>query len=361
MPTQGNVWICDNILDVLPVRDASYNLTSGNIVIRCEALNSVLIEGNVIGFNGPSAWTPTWSNDAIDAPGCNWVNITNNQIQWATDGIGVNNAIDASVSGNIVYNCIGEAISSFASGGSGVSYFNVTGNIIIGVPPSAIVAAKGPMLFAIRATSAVSPLSQYVSIVGNICYGPFADGAIDGNAANATISDNQIDCQGTASGGPYPGVGITIKQNDCTVNGNTIRNQHGSASAAAIRMNASLSGLVIQGNNIDATNTTPIQFGGTFPSGSLISDNFGIVTYGTISQPSVPANSVTFANPFPFNCTVYLRSAGATIGSVVVDGITTGYSSTLNGVAVCPISVKCGGVITLNYSAGTPAWVWIPE
>ncbi len=296
-PTQGNVWIRNNIIDVMPKRDMvppspTYALTSGNIAIRCEALDAVFIDSNVIGFNGRTAapaWIPTWSNDAIDVPGCNYATITNNQIQWATDGIGLNNSVNAIVSGNIISNCIGEGISSFAPSVSGVSYLTIVGNIVSAVPSDKIVLQLGTMIFAIRSTSNNGPTSQYVTITGNICYGPFTDGAIDGNSANTTISDNQIDCQGTIGATHYPGLGISIKQNSCTVTGNTIRNQYGSTNAAAILIFTSMAGtgllgIVVQGNNIDGSNTTPIQFQSNLnPQTGLISENFGIVTYATIA------------------------------------------------------------------------------
>jgi Pectate lyase superfamily protein len=359
---QGNVWIRDNILDILPTRALAqpHELLSGNIVIRCQALNSVTIEGNVIGANGPSSWIPTWSNDAIDCPTCSQVVVRRNLIQWATDGVGSNNSSDAIVVDNIVQNCIGDGISSFASEGSGVSYYTVARNVIISAfnPPLGL----GPMAFALRAVSAnQDDPSPYVTYSDNICFGPFRGGAIDVEVSNATVCGNQIDCQGNATGGPYNSSGIVIKESACTVRFNTIRNQTGTSGAAAIVISGSpLKGLVVTGNNIDDSNVTPINIT-TLPQESLIVDNSGISTYGTIIQPSVTVNA-PFSNPFPFDCSVYLTPGSAPIMSVSVDGVLTSYSSTLNGTAMCPFKVKQDGSIDVQIGSGSsPSWAWIPD
>jgi len=53
--------------------------------------------------------------------------------------------------------------------------------------------------------------------------------------------------------------------------------------------------------------------------------------------------------------------ANELVHSVTIDGLATGYTSTLNGGAVCPFRVKNGGSITVAYATGTPLWVWIPD
>jgi hypothetical protein len=346
-PPQGNVRILNNTIDVLPTRSGG-SIQSGELSIRVERLSGVLIDGNIIGFNPPLSWTPTWSNDGIDVPSCDNVSVTNNMIQWCTDGVGTNNSINVTVAGNVVTNCVGEGISSFATQGSGSSQYLVERNVIYAVQPFySTYQGYQTSPAGIRCTT---PASNDI-ISNNTLIGPFGSAAIDLEAAQGSCSGNVIDLQGTATGGPYTSNGIKIAATDLTVTNNTIRNGQGTTSAAINLVSATaLNNLVITSNNVYNCQTSFLTSAG-LPSNSRISGNLGINPYGPLGSLTVPvpASGSVLHNPYPFDCTVYV--SGGTSVTVQVGGISTFLSSG-------SFSVPVNETITLLYSA-TPTWVWV--
>jgi hypothetical protein len=67
-----------------------------------------------------------------------------------------------------------------------------------------------------------------------------------------------------------------------------------------------------------------------------------------LASPAVPASNVPLANPFGFDCTVYV--SGRNVTDVAIDGVSTGLKSGMYSVPRC-------GTITLSYSS-PPTWKW---
>ena len=72
------------------------------------------------------------------------------------------------------------------------------------------------------------------------------------------------------------------------------------------------------------------------------------------SPPAVPLTTVVVTNPYPYDCTVYVIAAGATITVVAVGGVTT-------GLIAGTFRVPVGRTIALTFTGGPPTWQWIPD
>jgi parallel beta-helix repeat protein len=356
---QTNAWIEDNIIDLLPKRTEGV-LTSGNYGVRAQGVAGITINANLIGCNNGA--NIQWSNDGVHLTRCENVVVTDNQIEYAQNGIACAGSLQVDLSNNTVLNCIGTGVAAYGPELAGSTYVTISSNLIASPTPTIVPPTLAPYGIQVSVDSGGAlPPAQYVTVAGNICTGPYTEGAILCNALNSTVADNQVDCMSPYESVSYPSFGISIGQDNSTVCSNTIRQQSGTGTGiAALSVPNAVTGIVIQGNNIDSSSTTPL-FLSSLPTQSLICENAGISSYGTISQPLMTVNS-SFENPFPFNCTVYLTAAGATIPSVSVNNIVTGYTSALNGNAVCAFQVKCAGTIHIA-STGifSPTWTWVPQ
>jgi hypothetical protein len=67
-----------------------------------------------------------------------------------------------------------------------------------------------------------------------------------------------------------------------------------------------------------------------------------------LTAPGIPPSGKALANPFGFDCTVYV--SGRNLNDVAIDGVSTGLKSGMYSVPRC-------GTITLTYSS-PPTWKW---
>ena len=67
-----------------------------------------------------------------------------------------------------------------------------------------------------------------------------------------------------------------------------------------------------------------------------------------LSAPAIPSSGQPFANPFGFDCTVYV--SGRNLNDVAIDGVSTGLKAGMYSVPRC-------ATITLTYSS-VPTWKW---
>lgn len=80
-------------------------------------------------------------------------------------------------------------------------------------------------------------------------------------------------------------------------------------------------------------------------------DTRGFNPAGPLAAPAVPATTVALANPFPYDCTVFV--AGGTVTVIAVGGTATGLTSG-------SIRVPAGQTITLTYTVA-PTWTWFGD
>jgi hypothetical protein len=69
---------------------------------------------------------------------------------------------------------------------------------------------------------------------------------------------------------------------------------------------------------------------------------------GVLTAPASPASGKALANPFGFDCTVYV--SGRNLNDVAINGVSTGLKSGMYSVPRC-------ATITLSYSS-PPTWKW---
>ena len=67
-----------------------------------------------------------------------------------------------------------------------------------------------------------------------------------------------------------------------------------------------------------------------------------------LAAPGIPPSGQQFANPFGFDCTVYV--SGTHVNDVAIGGVSTGVKSGMLSVPRC-------ATITLSYSS-PPTWKW---
>jgi hypothetical protein len=67
-----------------------------------------------------------------------------------------------------------------------------------------------------------------------------------------------------------------------------------------------------------------------------------------LTAPAIPASGRPFANPFGFDCTVYV--SGRNLNDVAIDGVSTGLKAGMYSLPTC-------ATITLTYSS-PPSWKW---
>ena len=91
------------------------------------------------------------------------------------------------------------------------------------------------------------------------------------------------------------------------------------------------------------------QFGGSIPQ--LARGNNGYNPTGPQTAPAIPASGTALANPFPFDCTVYVTAG--TVTAIAVGGTATGLTSG-------SVFIPAGETITLTYTVA-PTWVWIGD
>lgn len=105
---------------------------------------------------------------------------------------------------------------------------------------------------------------------------------------------------------------------------------------------ASVTQTTIKGRPVTAGNGS----GEVWYNGALV----GLNTFAPGAAVPVPATTVAFTNPFPFDAMVYITAG--TVTAVALDG-TTVFTAT-----PCGVTVRQGGTITLTYTVA-PTWKWI--
>jgi parallel beta-helix repeat protein len=335
---RGNIRILNNTIDILPTRSGGGTPTSGNLNIRMYALNVVLIQGNVIGFNIPASeltYMQTWSNDGIDVPGCSEVTITGNMMTFVADGIGLAGASNCLVSNNFVNNFIGVGVATFADTDTGfaVDQLIIANNVIIGSQylPAFGSITPGAQGIWVNSGSSVATGDKQFTVTGNVVVGPFQESAIRLAASYGSCTGNFIDLnhyQGLTT--IQPQIGIHAGGDHLSIAGNQIDDTSGSAAPVAgtigirvpqdgvisiqnrllidgnsmgsltvgLDIENSITGAVISGNDMIAA-TTAIGVGvyvsgGTLPTldGCLICDNNAFSSGGlTIAAGVIIVNS----------------------------------------------------------------------
>lgn len=399
-PTRGNVRILDNTVDIMSVRNPDGSFLRGSLCIRVSAFIGVLVRGNVINYNpNPTVpdWTPTWSNDGIDVLGCSDVTIVGNIITLTVDGIGATDSIFPNVSGsftiadNIIENYLGFGIRSFQGKklDSAINEITITNNVVMGSQIDQMSSTAGPSQVGIHVDTGDSTTATHFAVSGNVVIGPFALEAINLGASRGTCTGNSLDTNLSGTFDAYPQLGITVRGNQISVTGNEISNGTGVAIATALQLippgdgstmqsnvlvannnivactkgvdiENNLSGCVITNNNVSST-TTALNIGSGFTLTNVrIADNLGINPPAPtiITQP--PMTSLTQTNTFPFDCTVYVKPAMATITEIDVNGLAVLSSPDPSLASPLRVHLPVNGSVRLTYS-GSPRWEWIPE
>lgn len=186
------------------------------------------------------------------------------------------------------------------------------------------------------------------TITGNECLGNIFTGIENPGSRWGTITGNVVDGQGVCGNGII--IDGTSPCDGTVVVGNTIRGGKGGA-ATGINVSESAPGAYVAGNWIEAStyptalNVTAVNLPQVF-----IGRNPGFAP-PALAAPAVPVSTVALANPFPYDCTVYVTGGAVTV--IAVKGVATGLTSGA-------VRVPAGATITLTYTA-PPTWAWVGD
>jgi Pectate lyase superfamily protein len=393
----GPTRILDNIIDIMATRGTvggqPNSLTSGNLSIRAQSMYNVFISGNILGYNpDPSLdWTTTWANDGIDTPDSSYVSITENQIQYVTDGIGVAGGDHYTIANNIVEHFLGYGIRSVGTADlpNGVSDITIVGNAVTAEPfVTGVRQLPSQTGIHVQATGlpTISP-AAFFTVGNNSVVGPYEYACISFGANQGCCTGNAVDINHYAlSGGTPAQVGILVSGSDATVTGNHIYD-----SAEVLKTGVQLYGIqfsvtggstqqqcitadsnVVNGGTDGGVHVTGIDIENDLYQSTVTNNNvaacqtpLNIATGATLVQvricgnlgytpaPSLtPAPSISSAqtNTFPFDCTAYIKNAT----TVTVNGQALGVTGTIS------VRIPVNSTIHVTGS-GSQAWVWIPE
>src|SRR5258708_465713 len=212
-------------------------------------------------------------------------------------------------------------------------YMNITGNVL-GLGGNSVNEA-------IRMSNAGPS-----RIIGNR-FDQVTQQAIVLNGGNTMVIGNQIG--NPSSVGTKPGIQIGSSNN--TIIGNKFDNTNGAVhyTYCIAESGGPFSGNIIEDNNLLSGTTGYISQNAT--STNKIANNPGYNPVGfSVTQPAVPASTVTATNNSGVDCTVYI--AGGTITQITVGGTNTGLVAT-----PATVRVPAGMTIAITYT-GAPTWKW---
>lgn len=146
---------------------------------------------------------------------------------------------------------------------------------------------------------------------------------------------------------------------DCAVTGCTFAPDAGGGCSSGVSLNTGPATNTMVTDNTFTTvtgafGTAAVNLGAGL--GHRITNNRGWNPRGSQTPPTITASPMLLANPFPYDCTVYV--AGGTVSAISITGASGGAVAT--GVTSGPIRVPCGGSITLTYSVA-PTWTWFAD
>ena len=180
------------------------------------------------------------------------------------------------------------------------------------------------------------------TVSGNVIYssntgGPIGSAINDNGGSGSTITANI--CDGVASEGFLYAFSTTGTLQ--TIAANSVQGGCYDAINDTGTKNSFL------GNNLDPYNIVVARSS----TSCVLKDNRNYNPTGPQTAPAIPASGTALANPFPFDCTVYVTVG--TVTAIAVGGTATGLTS---GSVVVP----AGETITLTYTVA-PTWVWIGD
>ena len=329
----------------IQIFDSIFDTFGNGLVIESSARISV---NNCHFINMMNTTSTTTPGDAISLNhlDCNQIMVSNCEF----DGNGSYN-IGFQVASPYVRGCVlsGNSFTNFGSipnpPGSAVLNINYAGVIVTG---NHVYQNATKTAISLGAESLVSNnIIEHNAFSGVWIYGT------GGTLKNNVIHSNNTSNSATLSqrNGIYIGVGVGADY--LTVMGNRVYDDSATPYQYGLGGNQTLSNVRLLDNDFQENVGIYTDFSNllTFSNTNIIGRNLGINPTGPQAVPAVPASGTALANPFPFDCTVYVT--GGVVTAIAVGGTATGLTSG-------SVFIPTGETITLTYTSA-PTWVWIGD
>jgi hypothetical protein len=184
------------------------------------------------------------------------------------------------------------------------------------------------------------------------------------NTTQITMVDDRLftDVGTGRVGYSIDGSGANLNMQPITIRGGSVASETG---IAILSPTAFVAPVTIE--DVDCSgSTTPITFASaveTYGPTLIIRNCKGINPYGALTgQPAVAATTVAVANPYPFDCIVYVTANALTVGLTIATSGSAGTGSSIPVLLGTTVSVpvRAGGqTITLTYTGTAPTWKWV--